>query len=153
MFMNIENKFNVGDKVFICGNLDRLKGYITIEPLFLYGELRRAFREILQNEITKDVRSDIIEALKVKETEITNVNVYIKDTPTIKYRVNYKDYEYELNEDEIYRTKEEALAIVEIEIKRIFTEIREKFVKAVDGAEEKMYKFCSVQTKDMKIKF
>lgn len=151
--MNIENKFNVGDKVFICGNLDRLKGYITIEPLFLFGELRRAFREILQNEITKDVRSDIIEALKVKETEITNVNVYIKDTPTIKYRVNYKDYEYELNEDEIYRTKEEALAIVEIEIKRIFTEIREKFVKAVDGAEEKMYKFCSVQTKDMKIKF
>lgn len=151
--MNIGNKFNVGDKVFICGNLDRLKGYITIEPLFRYGELRKPFYDILRNEITESVRSDIIEDLKVKETEITNINVYIKDTPTIKYRVNYKDYAYELDEDEIYRTKEEALAIVEIEIKRIFNEIREKIVKAVDGAEEKIYKFCSVQTKDFQTKF
>lgn len=151
--MNIENKFNVGDKVFICGNLDRLKGYITIEPLFRYGELRKEFREILQNEITESVRSNIIEALKVKETEITDINVYITDTPKIKYRVNYKDYAYELNENEIYRTKDEALAIVEIEIKRIFNEIREKIVKAFDDAEEKIYKFCSVQTKDFPTKF
>ena len=147
--MNIENKFNVGDKVFICGNLNKLREYVTIEPLFLYGELRKAFREILQNKITESVRSDIIEALKVKETEITDINVYIKDTPTIKYRVNYKDYAYELDEDKIYRTKDEALSVVAVEIKRIFHEIREKFVEAVDCAEEKIYKFCSVQTKDM----
>lgn len=147
--MNIENKFNVGDKVFICGNLNKLREYVTIEPLFLYGELRKSFRDIIRNEITESVRSNIIEALKVKETEITDINVYITDTPTIKYRVNYKDYAYELDEDKIYRTKDEALSVVVVEIKRIFNEIREKFVEAVDGAEEKIYKFCSVQTKDM----
>lgn len=138
--MNIENKFNVGDKVFICGNLNRLRDYLTIEPLLRYGELRKAFRDILHNEITASVRFNIIEALKVKETEITNIKVYITDETTIHYRVNYKDYEYELEEDKIYRTKEEAIAIVEEEIKRIFREIREKFVESVDCAEEQILK-------------
>lgn len=138
--MNIENKFNVGDKVFICGNLNRLREYLTIEPLLRYGELRKAFRDILHNEITENVKLNIIEALKVKETEIKHINVYITDTPTIKYRVNHKDYEYELEEDKIYRTKEEAIAIVEDEVKRIFREIREKFVELVDCAEEQILK-------------
>lgn len=139
--MNIENKFNVGDKVFICGNLNRLREYLTIEQLLFNGGLRKTFLEILNNEITESVRMDIIRALKVKETEITDVHVYIKnpDKPKIMYRVEYCVYEYELEENKIYRTKEEAIAIVEEEIKRIFREIREK----IDCAEEQLRKLMS----------
>ena len=112
--MNIENKFNVGDKVFICGNLNHLRQYITIEPLITYGELRKPFRDILNGNIKENVKINIVEALKIKETEIRDINVYITDTdkPDIKYKVDYTVYPYELEENRIYRTKEEAAAVV-----------------------------------------
>ena len=136
--MNIENKFNVGDKVFICGNLNHLRQYITIEPLITYGELRKPFRDILNGNIKENVKINIVEALKIKETEIRDINVYITDTdkPDIKYKVDYTVYPYELEENRIYRTKEEAAAVVEAEIQKLFDEIQQLFTEKMNNAKK-----------------
>ena len=135
--MNVENKFNIGDKVFICGNLNHLRHYITIEPLVTYGELRAPFRDILNGNITENVKVNIVEALKIKETEIRDINVYITGTErTIKYRVDYTVYPYELDEDKIYRTKEEAAAVVEAEIQKLFDEIHQLFAEKMNNAKK-----------------
>ena len=129
--------FNIGDKVFICGNLNHLRHYITIEPLVTYGELRAPFRDILNGNITENVKVNIVEALKIKETEIRDINVYITGTErTIKYRVDYTVYPYELDEDKIYRTKEEAAAVVEAEIQKLFDEIHQLFAEKMNNAKK-----------------
>ena len=136
--MNIENKFNIGDKVFICGNLNHLRQYITIEPLVTYGELRAPFRDILNGNIKENVKVHIVEALKIKETEIRDINVYITgtDKPTINYEVDYNVYPYELEENRIYRTKEEAAAVVEAEIQKLFDEIHQLFAEKMNNAKK-----------------
>ncbi len=141
--MNIENKFNVGDKVFICGNLDKLKEYFNIEPLLAYGELRKPFRDILNNNIKENVKIDIIEALKIKETEITKINIYVvgKNKPAIMYRVGYDVYPYELEENKIYHTKEEVLAVVEAEIKKVFKENRDIITEKINNVENQIFEF------------
>lgn len=134
--MNIENKFNVGDKVFICGNLNKLNEYFNIEPLFTYGELRKQFRDILTN----NVKTDIIDALKIKETKIKHINIYIvgTDKPAIMYRVDHDVYPYELEENKIYHTKEEAFAVVEAAIKKVF-EIREIITEKINNVENQIF--------------
>lgn len=140
--MNIENKFNVGDKVFICGNLNRLREYINIEPLLAYGELRNPFRDILNNNIKDNVKTAIIEALKINEAVIRDINIYIEgaDKPKIMYRVGYNVYPYQLEENKIYRTKEEALAAVETEIKNVF-KLREIVNEKIDNIENLIFEF------------
>lgn len=140
--MNIENKFNIGDKVFICGNLNRLREYINIEPLLAYGELRNPFRDILNNNIKDNVKTAIIEALKIKEAEIRDINIYIEGTnkPNVKYCVDDDVYPYELEEHKIYRTKEEALAAVEAEIKNVF-KLREIVNEKINNIENLIFNF------------
>lgn len=138
--MNIENKFNVGDKVFICGNLNKLNEYFNIVPLFTYGELRKQFRDILNGSIKENIKIDIIEALKIKEAEIRDINIYIEGTnkPAIMYRVGYGVYPYELEENKIYHTKEEAFAVVEAAIKKVF-EIREIITEKINNVENQIF--------------
>lgn len=140
--MNIENKFNVGDKVFICGNLNRLREYINIDILIEHGELRGALRDMFTNKLKENVKTNIIEALKIKETEIRDINIYItgKDKPNITYEVDYNVYPYELKENKIYRTKEEALAAVEAEIKNVF-KLREIVNEKINNAENLIFEF------------
>lgn len=144
--MNIENKFNVGDKVFICANLNKLHTYINIDALFEHGELCKQFRDMLnnKNKMKENVKTNIIEVLKIKEAEIRGINIYIEeeeaDKPKISYEVDYSVYPYELEENKIYRTKEEALAAVEAEIKNVF-KLRETINEKINNVENLIFEF------------
>lgn len=146
--MNIENKFNVGDKVFVCANLNKLHTYINIDALFEQGVLCKQFRDMLNNQIKENVKTNIIEALKIKETEIKHINIYIvgTDKPAIMYRVGHDVYPYELQENKIYRTKEEALAAVEAEIKNVF-KLREIITEKINNVENLIFEFHETANK------